>query len=127
MTGAQNAGPSVPPMANGGLQALLKALHQPGSVGPASLASMRELHSRVMARRQLDLSLAQPLQHAGPLHSARLAQQALLRLKQIAPAYLQRMLIYVDTLRALEDAQALVQRSTPAPAVKSRRSKKTAL
>ncbi len=74
---------------------------------PASLMSMRQLHNRVMARHQLQQSLAQPLQHAGPLHSARLAQQALQRLQHIAPAYVQRLMLYADALRALEDAHAL--------------------
>ncbi len=84
---------------------LLLRLGHSVSSSPASLMSMRHLHNRVMARHQLQQSLAQPLQHAGPLHSARLAQQALQRLQHIAPAYVQRFLLYADALRALEDAR----------------------
>jgi hypothetical protein len=90
-----------------GLKGLVRLLSHQADPAPASLAPMRELHNRIMAQRQLDLSLSLPLQHAGPLHSARLAQQSLVRLKHLAPAYLQRFLLYVDTLRTLEDAQSL--------------------
>ena len=95
------------PDAGKSLSGLLMRLQRPGPPMASSLMSMRHLHDRVMARHQLQLSLAQPLQHAGPLHSARLAQQALQRLQHIAPAYVQRFMLYADALRALEDAHAL--------------------
>jgi hypothetical protein len=77
--------------------------HEPGQA-LASWQAMREWHARFQIRHQLQRSLAQPLQHAGPLHSARLVQQSLTLLNDISPAYLHRLLSQVDALVALEDA-----------------------
>jgi hypothetical protein len=80
------------------------ALRHDSSQALASWQSMREWHARFQIRHQLQRSLAQPLQHAGPLHSARLVQQSLSLLNGISPAYLHRLLSQVDALAALEDA-----------------------
>jgi hypothetical protein len=65
---------------------------------------MREWHDRFQIRHQLQRNLAQALQHAGPLHSARLVQQSLALLNAISPAYVHRLLSQLDALAALEDA-----------------------
>jgi Protein of unknown function (DUF2894) len=70
----------------------------------STCSDMRQWHAGFQIRQQLQRSLSQPLQHAGPLHSERLVQQSLALLTSISSAYLHRLLSHVDALAALEDA-----------------------
>lgn len=100
-----------PPVTQSGaslIQALDDLLAPKGSA-LASLEPMRQTHARLKIREQLRHALAQPLRHAGPLHSERLVQQSLSRLSEWSDAYLHRMMSYVDALATLEDAQQLTR------------------
>ncbi len=82
----------------------------PGTGTPLNtLAPMRELHARLKIRQQLRQTLAQPLRHAGPLHSERLVQQSLARLNGLSQAYLNRFMAHLDALAALDNAQSLTR------------------
>ncbi len=82
----------------------------PGAATPLqTLAPMRQLHARLKIRQQLRQTLAQPLRHAGPLHSERLVQQSLTRLNGLSQAYLNRFMAHLDALATLDNAQSLTR------------------
>ncbi len=86
----------------------------------SSLEPMRQTHARLKIRQQLQRSLSQPLQHAGPLHSERLVQQSLMRLSAWSEPYVHRFMSYLDALATLEDAQALTRTPATAPGGRAR-------
>jgi hypothetical protein len=89
---------------------------------PAVLPEMRRIHARIKARQQLRSSLAQPLGHAGPLHSEKLVQQSLHRMLAMSEHYLHRFMGYVDALIMMEDAGQPAKRAAPGQGKKAGRS-----
>ena len=67
------------------------------------------LEQRVTARIGIEQQLAQALasapENAGPLNSHRLVLRALERMRDLAPDYLHRFIVYADALCWLEDAE----------------------
>lgn len=88
---------------------------------------MRQTHARLKVRQQLRHTLAQPLQHAGPLHSERLVQQSLARLNEWSEAYLHRFMSYLEALAVLEDAQSLLRAASAASVPKKPRAQVKAM
>lgn len=69
-----------------------------------SLACFRDTWARLSADRQLAAALADPPQNAGPLNSHRLVLQAVERMRELSPAYLDRFMAYADALLWLDAA-----------------------
>jgi hypothetical protein len=67
----------------------------------------RSTWSRLSADKRLTQSLASVPPNAGPLHSQQLVHRALLLMRELSPAYLQRFMSQVDTLLWLEEAGRL--------------------
>ncbi len=104
-----------------------RASSRPWGAPLASLEPMRQTHARLKVRQQLRHTLAQPLQHAGPLHSERLVQQSLARLNEWSEAYLHRFMSYLEALAVLEDAQSLVRAASAASVPKKPRARVKAM
>lgn len=122
--GASGGRVRAPAAAGGALGALLEHIaHQTdaaggaaegaaGSAAPASapaaelkaLRHFRSTWSRLSLERQLARALAQAPDNAGPLNSHFLVLQALIRMRDIAPQYLEGFIAHVDALWWLERA-----------------------
>jgi hypothetical protein len=72
-----------------------------------SVGRMRKTLSRLKVKQQVSQALAQPPQHAGPIHSQRLVLRSLALMQEISADYLHRFMSHVDALMTLEDAQRL--------------------
>lgn len=93
----------------------------PKRENPRLLQFRRQLHS-MSVQKQVRQAVAQAPQNAGPINSHMLMLRALVLLRDISPAYLDRFMAHVDTLLRLEDAQRLrLQTSRNKPTGKSRR------
>jgi hypothetical protein len=64
----------------------------------------RSTWSRLSAEKRLTQSLASVPPNAGPLNSQQLVHRALLLMRELSPAYLERFMSQVDTLLWLEEA-----------------------
>lgn len=93
----------------------------------ASLEPMRKIHARLKVRQQVRHALAQPLRHAGPLHSERLVQQSLAHLNEWSEPYLHRFMSYLEALVAFDDAQSLTRAASAAAGPKKSRAKVKAM
>lgn len=71
-----------------------------------SLRYFRSTWSRLSLEQQLSRALAQAPDNAGPLNSHFLVLQALIRMRDIAPQYLEAFIAQVDALLWLEQADA---------------------
>lgn len=71
-----------------------------------SLRYFRSTWSRLSLEQQLSRALAQAPDNAGPLNSHFLVLQALIRMRDIAPPYLESVIAHVDALLWLEQADA---------------------
>jgi hypothetical protein len=71
-----------------------------------SLRYFRSTWSRISLEQQLSRALAQAPDNAGPLNSHFLVLQALIRMRDVAPAYLEGFIAYAEALRWLEQADA---------------------
>ena len=71
-----------------------------------SLRYFRSTWSRLSLEQQLSRALAQAPDNAGPLNSHFLVLQALIRMRDIAPPYLEGFIAHVDALLWLERADA---------------------
>jgi hypothetical protein len=71
-----------------------------------SLRYFRSTWSRLSLEQQLSRALAQAPDNAGPLNSHFLVLQALIRMRDIAPSYLESFIAHVDALLWLEQADA---------------------
>lgn len=71
-----------------------------------SLRYFRSTWSRLSLEQQLSRALAQAPDNAGPLNSHFLVLQALIRMRDIAPSYLEGFIAHVDALLWLERADA---------------------
>lgn len=69
-----------------------------------SVAYFRDEWSRLSTEQQLTQTLAQAPENAGPMNSQHLVLRSLQVMRDIAPAYLQGFMSYVDTLIWLEQA-----------------------
>jgi hypothetical protein len=69
-----------------------------------SLRYFRSAWSRISLEQQLSRALAQAPDNAGPLNSHFLVLQALIRMRDVAPAYLEGFIAYAEALRWLEQA-----------------------
>ena len=81
----------------------------PGAEPAAELKSLRYFRStwsRLSLEQQLSRALAQAPDNAGPLNSHFLVLQALIRMRDIAPPYLEGFIAHVDALLWLERADA---------------------
>jgi hypothetical protein len=83
----------------------------PGVQGaaPAELKALQYFRStwcRLSVDQQLSQSLAKFPENAGPLNSHRLVLRSLQMMRDISPAYLQRLMSYVDALLWLDQASA---------------------
>lgn len=85
-------------------------LHAPADAAPRgelkSVAYFQRTWSQLSVDQQLAQALAQVPDNAGPFNPQRLAVQALQRMRDTAPDYLRHMLIYLDGLIWLEQAEA---------------------
>ena len=81
-----------------------------GGVQPAtelkSLRYFRSTWSRLSLEQQLARALAQAPDNAGPLNSHFLVLQALIRMRDVAPGYLEGFIAYAEALLWLERADA---------------------
>lgn len=94
---ARQAGtPLAPELAGGGAPAPLAELK--------ALRHFRGSWSRLSLEQQLARALAQAPDNAGPLNSHYLALQALIRMSELAPQYLEAFVTHVDALLWLERA-----------------------
>jgi hypothetical protein len=82
-----------------------------------ALQFFRDTWTELKVTRQLNQSLAQPPQNAGPLNSHRLVLRALERLQALSPAYLQHFMAQVDALFWLTQANPHIAATPPAGAV----------
>ena len=73
---------------------------------PGQLRYFRSTWWWLRVARQLTVSQAQLPDNAGPLNSDRLVLRALHTLRDLSPAYLNRYMVYVDALMALDQARA---------------------
>lgn len=70
-----------------------------------ALSHFRHSWSRLSLEQQLSRALAQAPENAGPLNSHYLVLQALIRMRDLAPAYLESFMLYADALQWLEQAE----------------------
>lgn len=91
-------------------EANLPAQAETGAAGEPSnspaahaLAEARRAWSGVRARSQLQQSLQQTAEDAGPLNSSRLVHRMLARMQALSPGYLQHFVSYMDALAWLDD------------------------
>ena len=70
-----------------------------------ALSHFRHSWSRLSLEQQLSRALAQAPENAGPLNSHFLVLQALIRMRDLAPAYLESFMLYADALQWLEQAE----------------------
>jgi hypothetical protein len=68
----------------------------------AVLDYFKEIWSRTSSDRQLQQSLEQVHENAGPLNSSRLVHQSLLLMRELSPGYLHQFLSYADALSWME-------------------------
>lgn len=89
--------------------------HESASSGPVGTESSTELKSlryfrstwvRLDLEQQLSRALAQAPENAGPLNSHHLLLQALIRMRALAPSYLENFMSYVEALIWLDQADA---------------------
>jgi len=69
---------------------------------PAVMDYFRDTWSRIRTSRQLEQSLQQVPEHAGPLNSRHLMHRSLSLMRELSPEYLHQFLSYVDALAWLE-------------------------
>lgn len=69
-----------------------------------SLRYFRSTWSRISLEQQLSRALAQAPDNAGPLNSHFLVLQALIRMRDVAPAYLEGFIAHAEALHWLEQA-----------------------
>lgn len=67
-----------------------------------ALSQLQASQARRHTQQRIHDALAQPLHDAGPLNAQRLVTGALQRMQDISPAYLHRLVSYLDVLMALE-------------------------
>jgi len=99
------------------LAALLRQLGTDAATPPGELRAVRQFSAtwaRLRVEQQLARALARQPDNAGPLNSQRLMLQALQRLAQLSPAYLQRFMAHADALLWLEDQAGAAAASVPA-------------
>ena len=70
-----------------------------------ALSHFRHSWSRLSLEQQLSRALAQAPENAGPLNSHFLVLQALIRMRDLAPSYLESFMLYADALQWLEQAE----------------------
>jgi len=78
-----------------------------GAKQPPELKSLRYFRrswSRLSLEQQLSRALAQAPENAGPLNSHFLMLQSLIRMRDIAPGYLENFIVYAEALLWLEQA-----------------------
>ena len=104
----QHAPPHQPPWPS---SAVNPEKQQKSSIAPSakapelkSVAIFRDDWSRLSTEQQLTQTLAQAPANAGPMNSQHLVLRSLERMRDLAPAYLQGFMSYVDTLIWLEHA-----------------------
>jgi hypothetical protein len=88
-----------------------------------SLRHFRRTWSRLNVDRQLSRAFAQAPENAGPLNSHFLVLQALRQMRDLAPAYLEQFMSYVDALLWLEQADG-GRASAPKSAARGERDRK---
>lgn len=81
---------------------------------PPLLREARAMWQTVRTRSQLRRARSQPLEHAGPLNSAKLAGRALDTIGNIAPGYLEYFVAYLDVLAGLEALLGAAPAAEPA-------------
>ena len=95
-----------------------------GTTPPPELKALRQ-HRDGWTRLHLDLRITQALaqvpDNAGPLNTQRLLNQALQRLHQLAPQYLQQLVAQVEALLWLDQARLPGERRTAARQPKVKR------
>ncbi|TDK24959.1 DUF2894 domain-containing protein [Luteimonas aestuarii] len=92
------------PEANAAAEAEAGAATAPSNSPAAhALAEARRAWSGVRARSQLQQSLQQTAEDAGPLNSSRLVHRMLARMQALSPGYLQHFVSYMDALAWLDD------------------------
>lgn len=102
--------------------------HAPSLAGAPELKTLgyfRATWTRLNADRQLTQSLAKVPENAGPLNSHNLVHRSLLLMRELSPAYLHRLMGYVDTLMWAEQAQASIA-APPAETPRAPAARKTA-
>ncbi|WP_219209148.1 DUF2894 domain-containing protein [Variovorax boronicumulans] len=102
--------------------------HAPSLAGAPELKTLgyfRSTWTRLNADRQLTQSLAKVPENAGPLNSHNLVHRSLLLMRELSPAYLHRLMGYVDTLMWAEQAQASIA-AAPAETPRAPAARKTA-
>jgi hypothetical protein len=110
--------PAAPPPGAAALTELLAHIARHGPA-PQAGAELRAVHehratwSRLGVERRITQALARVPDNAGPLNTQRLLHQALTRLHDGAPAYLQRLVTQVEALLALEALNAGAGPATP--------------
>lgn len=106
-----------------------KSAIAPSTAAPElkAVAIFRDAWSRLSTEQQLTQTLAQAPENAGPMNSQHLVLRSLELMRDVAPAYLQGFMSYIDTLIWLEHADP--SRSTnqrPGPAKPAAARKKPA-
>ena len=100
---AGTTGPGVPAIEHAPLPALQPA---------------RQLWNALRTERQLRQSMQQPHEDTGPLNSAHLVNRMSLRMREASPAYLERLIGYVDVLSELEHllgSRPVIETALPVP------------
>ena len=95
------------------------------AAGPELLLQARTVWQEVRNERQLRQAREEPMEHAGPLNSTKLAARALETMGRLSPGYLGHFMAYMDALCGLDELLA-AQRpaSDVVPAAKRARPRK---
>jgi hypothetical protein len=95
------------------------------------IREFRDTWSQLSVDNQVKQAIAQAPENAGPLNSHMLVLRSLTQMRELSPDYLNRFMIYIDTLMCLEQADKKVRpqnangRATSSASSKASKARKT--